>query len=158
MDSSISNDTGDSGQGNESEICAPLDAFAINGTPPAVGDKVEFKTEGTVTRVEGGNAYVTPDTVNGQQVMHDQGDQGEPDENALRQNAQNIDRQQYAQGGLVPPVTVGMRKKIAAPYDRPWAPGVPAGPTGSRGAIIPPNVTSRLKKGIKSSTYDPYGP
>ena len=97
MDSAINDSTGDSG---ETEICAPLDAFSVSGTPPAEGDEVEFKVKGKVSRVEGGNAYVTPETVNDQPVMQDQG--GNMDENELRQNAQSQDAQvqQYARGGV----------------------------------------------------------
>lgn len=102
MDSSINSDTGtdSSGSSGGSQICAPLDAFSIGGTPPAVGDEVSFKVKGTVSRVDGGNAYVTPQDVNGSPVMQDSMNSGEPDEDDLRQNAQNVDTQQYASGGV----------------------------------------------------------
>ena len=112
MDSSINSDTGNSDSGGAQEICASLESLSVSGTPPSVGDKVEFKTEGTVTRVEGGNAYIEPETVNGSPVMSDQGgapDEGPMDENALRQNAQNVDNQQYARGGVV------KDKRVASP-------------------------------------------
>lgn len=103
MDSSLSSDTGTPSSDSGTEICAPLDAFSVSGTPPAEGDEVEFKVKGKVSRVDGGNAYVTPETVNDQPVMSDSGapDEGNMDENALRQNAQSLDKQQYASGGVV---------------------------------------------------------
>lgn len=36
-----------------------------------MGDPVEFSAAGTVTKIEGGNAYVTVDTVNGAPVVAD---------------------------------------------------------------------------------------
>ncbi len=93
MDSSISSDTGDSTSGGAQEICAPLDAFSIGGTPPAEGDAVEFKVKGTVTRVNGDNAYVEPEEVNGQPVMNE-GNDNEMSEDQLRQNANNMDTYQ----------------------------------------------------------------
>lgn len=55
-----------------SEICIPLDSLAEgdgeSAVPPAVGDPVEFSATGTVTRVDGGNAYITPESVNGQPI------------------------------------------------------------------------------------------
>lgn len=138
MDSSISNDTGDSNsEGAQTEICASLDAFSINGTPPQEGDDVKFEVEGTVSRIDGDNAYVTPKTVNGQPVMDDQGGDNEPDGDALRQNAQNLDRQQYAAGGVA-------GRDATVDVD-------------NRGAVLPPKVTPRLKKTVKNFHYNPYG-
>jgi hypothetical protein len=48
----------------ENDHCVPLTALSLEGTPPEVGDKVTYTVRGTVTRVEGGEAYVTPSTVN----------------------------------------------------------------------------------------------
>ena len=65
------------------EICVPVAAVALAGdngegaVNPAPGDPVEFQAAGTVTRIEGGNAYVTLDTANGQPVVKD-GMGGEP--------------------------------------------------------------------------------
>ncbi len=40
-------------------------------TPPAVGDKVSYSKEGTVSRIEGGKAFVAVTHVNGQEVKPD---------------------------------------------------------------------------------------
>jgi hypothetical protein len=55
------------------EMCVPLDALAMPGedeqlTNPEPGDPVTFNVGGKVSRVEGSNAYVTPETVNGKPV------------------------------------------------------------------------------------------
>lgn len=143
MDSSINDAMADPsmGGGNESEICAPLDAFGIDGTPPAEGDEVEFTTKGVVTRVDGTNAYVTPSEVNGQPVMQDGGGMsGMPDENELAQNAQELDKQQYATGGVVPPnVTPLHQKAIKRPGYDPHG-GVPT-------PDVPYNRYSRIRSG-----------
>ena len=131
MDSSLSSDSGDSQSGGAQEICAPLDAFSVNGTPPAEGDEVEFKVKGTVSRVEGGNAYVEPETVNDSPVMNDSGGQGdsEPSEDALRQNAQNQDTQQYASGGVARMDQRGSSPRLVPDqYD----PNVPFSPYGRK--------------------------
>lgn len=58
------------------EICIPVAAVALPGVGdqmgavnPAPGDPVEFQATGTVTRIEGGNAYVKMDTANGQPIV-----------------------------------------------------------------------------------------
>lgn len=57
------------------EDCVPLSALAMpdadNGDQmanPEPGDKVSYTVDGAVTRIEGGNAYVKRDAVNGQPV------------------------------------------------------------------------------------------
>jgi hypothetical protein len=57
------------------EDCIPLSALAMpdadNGDKmanPAVGDHVGYQVEGSVTRIEGDNAYVKRESVNGQPV------------------------------------------------------------------------------------------
>lgn len=59
--------------GGKNEICVPSGALAIpgeggNATAPEVGDTVEFTVSGKVSRTEGGELYVTPDTINGEPV------------------------------------------------------------------------------------------
>lgn len=56
-----------------SEICVPLGSLAEGGegesaVPPAVGDTVDINAIGTVSRVEGEQAYVALQSVNGQPV------------------------------------------------------------------------------------------
>jgi hypothetical protein len=55
------------------EDCVPLDALAMPDESeqmenPAVGDKVQYTVEGTITRIEGGDAYVKKSAVNGQKI------------------------------------------------------------------------------------------
>ena len=61
---------------NSGEICIPVAAVALPGVGdqmgavnPEPGDPVEFQATGTVTRLEGGNAYVKLDTANGQPIV-----------------------------------------------------------------------------------------
>ncbi len=63
---------------NSGEVCIPVAAVALPGggdqtaaVNPAPGDPVEFQATGTVTRIEGGNAYVKLDTANGQPIVKD---------------------------------------------------------------------------------------
>lgn len=50
------------------EHCVPAAALAVDGTPPAAGDDVEYTVRGKVTRLEGDKAYVQAETVNGEPV------------------------------------------------------------------------------------------
>ncbi|HVX56972.1 MAG TPA: hypothetical protein VHA37_04520 [Candidatus Saccharimonadales bacterium] len=83
------------------EQCVPLDALAMPDeteqmATPAVGDTVNYQVEGKVVRIEGGNAYVQPTSVNGQAVEADEEQQPEPDE--ATQDANSFaDLQQQAQ-------------------------------------------------------------
>lgn len=68
----------------KSEICMPAGALAKSGgesepTTPQVGDQVECTVGGTISRVEGDNVYLTPETVNGEPVMDGGAESGEPD-------------------------------------------------------------------------------
>lgn len=52
------------------EWCVPVTALQMPGedeqmTTPGVGDKVQFQAEGTLTRIEGDNAYIKPEAANG---------------------------------------------------------------------------------------------
>lgn len=58
---------------SSSEVCIPLAILSMEGedaktVAPAVGDPVDFTATGTVSRVEGPNAYLTLETVNGEPV------------------------------------------------------------------------------------------
>lgn len=76
---------------DNSELCIPaaaLEASSEDGQPmaPQEGDPVEFTLSGTVTRSEGGNLYVKPDSVNGQPIagegageMEEPAEEGAPD-------------------------------------------------------------------------------
>jgi len=61
------------GGGMDSEDCVPVSALASPGedeqmTTPEVGDIVQYQKEGKITRIEGDNAYVTVQSVNGKPV------------------------------------------------------------------------------------------
>lgn len=53
---------------SDNEQCVPAAALAADGTPPAVGDEVEYTIKGKVTRVEGEMAYVDPASCNDQPI------------------------------------------------------------------------------------------
>lgn len=67
IDTSISPDpeTGDRMTGNV-ELPVNVETITIDGIQPAVGDHVEVKVDGTVTRVVNSMAYVRPEMVNDQ--------------------------------------------------------------------------------------------
>ena len=50
----------------EKSHCVPAAALAIDGAAPEVGDEVEYTVKGRVARIEGGETYVMPETINGQ--------------------------------------------------------------------------------------------
>jgi poly(3-hydroxybutyrate) depolymerase len=57
-------------QSSSTEVCVPLSVLAAPGEDdqmnnPAPGDVVQFQSEGQVTRIEGDNAYVNVQSVNG---------------------------------------------------------------------------------------------
>lgn len=59
------------GAGGDSDqyVCTvPLDLLSEDGVPPAEGDKVSYSVDGTVQSVDGNNANVEIDAVNGQPV------------------------------------------------------------------------------------------
>lgn len=63
--------------GSNGEICVPLQALAMPDQQdqmeaPVMGDKVQANIEGTVTRIEGENAYLKLDAVNGQKLDKEQ--------------------------------------------------------------------------------------
>jgi hypothetical protein len=71
----------DASEMGASEDCISLDSLAMpdaeNGDQmanPEVGDRVQYQVEGTVTRIEGKNAYVKRESVNGEPVDEDDDD------------------------------------------------------------------------------------
>ena len=55
------------------EVCVPLSSLSMPGEDdkmqaPGVGDPVQFQAEGKVSRVEGENAYVSVEAINGKPV------------------------------------------------------------------------------------------
>ena len=67
---------------------------------PEVGDRVNYQVEGTVTRIEGDNAYVKRETINGEPVEDDdnngQDDQGNEDD----QERQDLGGMASQMGGM----------------------------------------------------------
>jgi len=58
------------------EMCVPLSSLAMPGedekmNTPDVGDPIQLQVEGTLTRIEGENAYVSPKSVNGKPVSEE---------------------------------------------------------------------------------------
>jgi hypothetical protein len=83
--------------GSMMEDCVPLDALAMPDESeqmenPSVGDKVQYTVEGTLSRIEGDNAYVTKTAVNGQKVEGKKSTEPEPpdDMGALEQEAKSM--------------------------------------------------------------------
>jgi hypothetical protein len=90
------------GSMSDSEVCVPLSALAMpdgeNGDQmanPEVGDKVTFTVDGAVTRIEGDNAYVEPEAVNGQPVEGEAGEE-QGDDQAPENQADQADSQERA--------------------------------------------------------------
>lgn len=76
------------------EDCVPVSALSQPGedeqmNPPGVGDLVQYQKEGTVTRIEGDNAYVKVNSVNGKPITaEDAKTKNTPEENSNREFAQ----------------------------------------------------------------------
>ena len=54
------------GQKTAREQCVPLAALAVDGTPPEIGDDVDYTVRGKIARIAEECAYVTPSTINDQ--------------------------------------------------------------------------------------------
>jgi hypothetical protein len=73
---------------HDEEWCVPVAALQMPGeddqmNTPGVGDKVQFQAEGTVTRIEGENAYIKPEAANGKPLEAEEApmkDSASPDE------------------------------------------------------------------------------
>lgn len=82
---------GDSAGGMDSgEDCVPLSALNLPDDTeqmqaPEEGDKVQYTVEGTVTRIEGDNAYIKRESINGQPVEGDSNEPENPAEDAQEQ-------------------------------------------------------------------------
>jgi hypothetical protein len=74
-----------------SEVCVPLSALASPGEDdqlqtPAVGDRAQFQSEGKISRIEGDNAFVTVESVNGKPVTkEDEATHDTPDQDTNAQ-------------------------------------------------------------------------
>lgn len=83
------------------EICVPVKSLAMPDESeqmqaPEVGDAVSFTVDGKVTRIEGDQAYVKPESVNGEALPPPQAEPTMADDRAaLDAQAAQLD----AQGG-----------------------------------------------------------
>jgi hypothetical protein len=101
------------GGGDDSYVCTvPLDLLSEDGVPPAEGDKVSYSVDGTVQSVDGNNANVEIDAVNGQPVEGSAAEEaGEsPEEEASEDQGTGANKPPVAAGGKkamgpIPPVT-----------------------------------------------------
>lgn len=80
------------------EQCVPLDALSRPDDQeqmqtPEVGDAVSYTVDGKITRVEGGNAYVQPSAVNGNDVSAGDSEQPADAEGDLSSAANAMDAQ-----------------------------------------------------------------
>ena len=82
------------------ELCVSAKSLAIQdggeSVPPAVGDTVSFTVEGKVSRIEGGEVYVTPMTANGEPLEDAKGKEmpregDEPSEDSLRKSLEQME-------------------------------------------------------------------
>lgn len=67
------------------ELCVPVSAISLAGednsdVAPEAGDQVSVTVEGKVSRIEGGQAYVTPETANGEPMGGPEQPPGPPHE------------------------------------------------------------------------------
>jgi hypothetical protein len=65
MDAAISPTEGADSENGNVELPVEVDSLAVDGVAPEVGDKVDIKVGGTVTRVVNNIAYVKPEDING---------------------------------------------------------------------------------------------
>ena len=77
----------DSGMKGPGELCVPIKAVAVpdeneSAVAPEVGDEVNFSGSAKVTRVEGGNVYLTPTEINGEKLEGAPETEEEPDADA----------------------------------------------------------------------------
>lgn len=83
------------------DMCVPLDSLKEPDEQqqmqsPEVGNNVVMTVEGTISRIDGQNAYVTPSAVNGQKLDQMQGNQA-PEGDQLRQMAGAMPAGNYGQ-------------------------------------------------------------
>ena|ERR1041385_6996046 len=95
IDSSVSPEGASDTQADEVEIPVGIDTLAIDGANPQVGDKVDLKVSGNVTRVVNGVAFVKPETVNDQPLVSSplKPEQNVSEGDRLRQLSQQVDQQ-----------------------------------------------------------------
>ena len=75
-----------------SELQAKVDSLSIDGTAPSVGDTVELKVSGEVTKVLNGTAFVKPTMVNDMPVEDNEPDEPDTDMDDPRAMASMADQ------------------------------------------------------------------
>src|SRR6266478_6815467 len=70
-DQGADEDTEDAGGSGTCTV--PISSISVDGTPPSVGDKVNFSIEGTVNDIQGGMASSDINTVDGEAATQDDG-------------------------------------------------------------------------------------
>lgn len=83
---------GAGGETSQKEMCVPSDVLSIDGTEPEVGDDVTFTVDGTVSRSENGELYITPKMINGQDVNYPN---EEEDFNTMLEKADATESEDY---------------------------------------------------------------
>ena len=79
-----------SSESTEQFHVVPLATLAVEGATPEIGDTVEFTVKGRLAKTEGGEAYVTPETINGHDATlpaEAPGSEDEPDMMAMAKKA-----------------------------------------------------------------------
>jgi len=75
----------------DTEVCVPVSSLASPGEDdmlmnPEIGDLVQFQSEGKVTRIEGDNAYVKVESINGKPMTpEDAKSRDTPEEDGQKQ-------------------------------------------------------------------------
>ncbi len=84
--------------GAMNEVCLPASSLVAGDNEgmetPAVGDPVDFTATGTVSRLEGDNAYITLESVNGDPIASESAEpaSSEPNADDLMAQAQEVDK------------------------------------------------------------------
>lgn len=80
--------------GGDSELCVSVQSLKVGQIPPAEGDNVSVTVEGTVSRIDGEHAYITPEKINGEDVPS-KSDDNSNEEDDMMQKAQAMDKAEY---------------------------------------------------------------
>ena len=79
-------------------LCVPAGALQVEGTNPEIGDIVDVSISGKVTKIDGDNIYITPETANGEEIKPVKSEPSKPkrktaadEENEMRQLAKESD-------------------------------------------------------------------
>ena len=81
----------------------PLDALEADGTPPEEGDSVSYSVDGTVQSIEGDDAVVKIDSVNGEPVTETPEEESQEDQGQGQGGGQSLAAMRQNLGGSGPP-------------------------------------------------------